>query len=77
MKNLSSFEAFKLNKRQMNAITGGTERDAVLCRLDDEDELVDILTAPEGMTSEQAQRSLEKAYGEIYSVECYDVHYVT
>lgn len=75
MKNLSSFEAFKLNKVQMNVIAGG-DSDAVKCQIYDEEGFSDLLTAPKGMNRDQAQQSLEKAYGGVYEVECYDVHYV-
>lgn len=74
MKKASNFEAFKLNKVQMNAVTGGAGRDRVLCQIYDDQGFEDILTVPNGMSSEQAKKSLDHAYGGIFNVECYDIH---
>lgn len=76
MKNSSNLEAFKLDKVQMNAIAGGAGRNKVLCQIFDDQGYEDILTAPDGMSRDKAQESLDHAYGGIYNVECHDVHYV-
>lgn len=61
MKNLSSFEAFKLNKAQMGAIAGGT----IYCYVSD--------TAKEAYfeatTMDEAQAGAGRAFGETATCE--------
>ena len=63
MKNLSNFEAFKLNKVQMNAIAGGI----TLCTVDFGDGPIVLQTT---LSPEEAEKSLKASYGDTAEVAC-------
>ncbi len=56
MKNLNHFEAFKLNKKQMNAIAGGS----IYCQNMDHDK--DIVFS-DGIDMKDAQAAAESVFG--------------
>lgn len=62
MKNLNHFEAFKLNKRQMNAIAGGAKCSIHI--LSDQTTLDG--TYPSSMTKDEAYAAIHAKYDDIY-----------
>lgn len=60
MKNLSNFEAFKLNKVQMNAIAGG-----ITCYVDFGDGLIELSVDPD-LTLGEAVRAANAAYDKAF-----------
>lgn len=61
MKNFEDFEAFKLNKTQMNAIAGGT----IYCYVSDTDKEAYF----EATDMEDAQAGADRAFGETATCE--------
>lgn len=76
MNKLSTFAAFKLNKVQMNAIAGG-KTTKIRCRvtLEDGEELY-FTDLPKDLTIDEANSSINKAYGAIGEAQCYEMTYV-
>lgn len=64
MKNLSKFEAFKLDKVQMNAIAGGA-----VCTVDFGGGYVHTV-ANDKMKPEDAERALKDSYGSYATISC-------
>lgn len=62
MRNFSNFEAFKLNKNQMNAIAGGAKCSVHLLT----DGITLDGTYPSGMTKDEAYAAIHAKYDEIY-----------
>ncbi len=60
MKNLKQFEAFKLNKNQMNAVTGG-----IVCFVDFGDGEIALTVNPD-LTFPEAVDAAAKAYGHYF-----------
>lgn len=64
MKDFAKFEAFKLNKVQMNAIAGGAT-----CTVDFGDGYSHTVTNDK-MSAKEIKASLEKSYGEFATITC-------
>lgn len=76
MKYLSNFEAFKLNKNQMNAIAGG-KATKIFCRVTLADgEEIYLCDVAKDLTIDEANASVQKAYGAIGEANCYEATYV-
>lgn len=65
MKDFSKFEAFKLNKVQMNAIAGG-----VVCYIHSGDLDIPITSIPEDMDRDTAADILAETYSWADSITC-------
>lgn len=75
MKVFSKFDAFKLNKVQMNTIAGGKVT-KIRCRVTLPDGEEYYFTDVAEMTIEQANASIKQAYGAIGEAECFEMTYV-
>lgn len=65
MKNLSSFEAFKLNKVQMGAVKGGVQ-----CTIDFGDGDILLTEVHPDLDAEAAEKALSDSYKGFASVSC-------
>lgn len=66
MKSLSKFEAFKLDKNQMNAIAGGK----VICYIHSGNESIPVTNVAPGITPTEAGKILADTYRWADSVTC-------
>ncbi len=65
MKNLSSFEAFKLNKVQMSVVKGGVQ-----CTIDFGDGDILLTKVHSDLDAAAAEKALKESYQDIASVSC-------
>lgn len=66
MKNLNRFEAFKLNKNQMNAVSGGK----VICFIHVDGETISVDNVAPGIDPVQASKILQDTYQWADSISC-------
>lgn len=73
---LNKFKNFKLDKAQMNAIAGG-KYTKIACRLtfNDGEELYFTDVHPD-LSLDEAQKSMQDAYGDYGEAECFEFTYV-
>ncbi|WP_287641031.1 hypothetical protein [Bacteroides sp.] len=76
MRTIRDFEAFKLEKKQMNAIAGG-KYTKIACRLTfaDGEEIFFSDVHPD-LSLEEAQNSFQGSYGALGEAECFEFTYV-